>query len=108
MRLSSGWIPLAPLEEAVVLVLRLLRESGSDVRRNGASWQFHRALTSPTARLLARAYRSIPAMPSCPKSAPINTPSMCASRNTLGQFQNGGRAASRTQHSIPHGALCAL
>jgi cell division protein ZapD len=49
-----GWLsPLAPLEEAVLLVLRLLRESANSTIEVARQGNFHRALTSQRAPQLA-------------------------------------------------------
>ena len=102
------WLdPLAPLEEAVVLVLRLLRESGQMSAETAHHGNFHRALTSPRPPLLARVEVD---------TGHAVVPEVSANKYTVnvrflehaGHFQSSGRAVV-TARSIPFRmALCAL
>ncbi|MCC7068986.1 MAG: cell division protein ZapD [Burkholderiales bacterium] len=102
------WLdPLTPLEEAVLLVLRLLRETGQTTTEIAPHGNFHRALTSARPPLLARvtvgAHLGV-------------VPEVSANKYTVnvrflehgGHSQPSGRA-SATGRSIPFRlALCTL
>lgn len=102
------WLdPLAPLEEAVLLVLRLLRESGQVNHEIAHHGSFHRALINARPPLLAR--------------IDVDTghgvvPEVSANKYTVnvrflehsGQFEQGARAVG-TARNIPFTlSLCAL
>jgi len=102
------WLePIAPLEEAVVLVLRLLRESSQASAEMALHGNFQRALTAIRSPLLARVEIN-------PGHAVV--PEVSANKYTVnirflehsGNFQAAGRATV-TPRNIPFGlALCSL
>ena len=104
----KAWLdPIAPLEEAVVLVLRLLRESSQPSAETALHGNFQRALTGARAPLLARIEIN-------PGHAVV--PEVSANKYTVnirflehsGNFHAAGRA-SITSRSIPFRlALCSL
>jgi cell division protein ZapD len=104
----KSWLdPLAPLEEAVLLVLRLLRESNQMSAEIAHQGNFHRALASSRPPLLARIEV---------ETGHAVVPEVSANKYTVnvrfldhsGQFQNIGRA-SVTARSIPFRlSLCGL
>lgn len=102
------WLdPLAPLEEAILLVLRLLRESSQMTAETAHQGNFHRALASTRPPLLARIEID---------TGHAAVPEVSANKYTVnirflehgGLFQSGGRAAVALR-SIPFRlALCTL
>ena len=102
------WLdPIAPLEEAVVLVLRLLRESSQTSSETAPHGNFQRALAGARSPLLARIEIN-------PGHAVV--PEVSANKYTVnirflehsGNFHAAGRATV-TARSIPFGlALCSL
>lgn len=104
----KAWLdPIAPLEEAVVLVLRLLRESSQSTAEMALHGNYQRALTGARSPLLARIEIN-------PGHAVV--PEVSANKYTVnirflehsGNFHAAGRATV-TARSIPFGlALCSL
>lgn len=102
------WLdPIAPLEEAVVLVLRLLRESSQASAETALHGNYQRALTGARSPLLARIEIN-------PGHAVV--PEVSANKYTVnirflehsGNFHAAGRATV-TARNIPFGlALCSL
>ena len=102
------WLdPLQPLEEAVLLVLRLLRESAHMSHEIAHNGNFHRTLSNTRPPMLARVELD---------SGYAVVPELSANKYTVNlrfldhrdQFQTGGRALVTTR-DIPFSlALCAL
>ena len=102
------WLdPLAPLEEAVVLVLRLLRESSPMADEMAHHGNFQRALASTRPPLLARI---------AVESGHAVVPEVSANKYTVNvrfldqspQFQGVGRAGVTTRNIPFRLALCSL
>lgn len=104
----KSWLdPLAPLEEAVILVLRLLRESSQTTAEIAHLGNFQRALTNARPPLLARIELD---------TGHAVVPEVSANKYTVnvrfldhgGQFQTSGRA-SVAMRNIPFRlSLCSL
>ncbi len=104
----KGWLdPLAPLEEAVLLVLRLLRESGQPSGETAHHGNFHRALVVARPPLLARIEV---------ETGYAVVPEVSANKYTVnvrfldhgGQFQTGGRAGVAARNIPFRLSLCSL
>ena len=104
----KDWLdPLTPLEEAVLLVLRLLRESNQMTDEMAHQGNFHRALASTRPPLLARIEV---------EGGHAVVPEVSANKYTVnvrfleqtGQFQGSGRASVTTRNIPFRLALCGL
>ena len=106
-QLKEWLAPLAPLEEAVVLVLRLLRESNRMADELAHHGNFQRALASTRPPLLARI---------AVEAGHAVVPEVSANKYTVNvrfldqspQFQGTGRAAVTTRNIPFRLALCGL
>ncbi|MBL8311290.1 MAG: cell division protein ZapD [Burkholderiales bacterium] len=104
----KAWLdPLAPLEEAVLLVLRLLRESTPLADETAHHGNFHRSLANARSPLIARIEV---------ETGHAVVPEVSANKYTVNlrflehgaRFQSGGRAAVTTRNIPFRLALCAL
>lgn len=104
----NAWLdPFAPLEEAVLLVLRLLRESARSTEEIARQGNFHRTLASQRSPLLANIRVD---------SRHGVVPEVSANKYTVNvrfldhrdQFQSGARAAVTTRDVRFRLSLCAL
>lgn len=104
----KSWLdPLAPLEEAVLLVLRLLRESSQMTAETAHHGNFHRALASSRTPLLARMEVD---------AGYAVVPEVSANKYTVnvrflehGGFSHSGGRAAVAHRSVPFRlALCTL
>jgi len=104
----KAWLdPLTPLEEAVILVLRLLRESSQITAETAHRGNFQRALASARPPLLARIDV---------ETGHAVVPEVSANKYTVnvrfldhhGQFQTSGRATVTTRNIPFRLSLCSL